>query len=213
MKKLDYTVVSSGSKHGNCVIIDNVMIDIGVSFKKIYEYLYDIKYLLITHIHHDHLNVATLKQLINLFPNIIIISNYEMYQKVKGENIKINIISTEKPYCIDDYKFIAFDCVHNAVTYGYVWKNRKGCNIIYATDTCSMKNAPKKRYDYCFIESNYDEVKLQQDFIRNLEKGEYDRSRENIRHLSTQKAKAFYYTNRRSTESQFIELHKSEKYY
>ena len=120
MKKLDYTVVSSGSKHGNCVIIDDVMVDIGVSFKKMHEYLYDINYLLITHIHQDHLKIATLKQITKLFPRILIISNYEVYQKAKDNDIKINLIGTEKPYNIDDYSFTAFSCVHNAFTYGYI---------------------------------------------------------------------------------------------
>ena len=213
MKKLDYTIVSSGSKHGNYVIIDDVMVDIGVSFKKIHEFLYDIKYLLITHIHQYHLKIATLKQITKLFPGILIISNYEVYQKAKEKDIKINMIGKENPYYTDDYNFKSLSCVHDAVTYGYIWKSRKGNNIIYATDTSSLKNAPKKLYDYCFIESNYDEVKLQQDFLINLKKGGYDRSRENTRHLSTQKAKAFYYSNRRDAKSQLIELHRSERYY
>ena len=92
--------------------------------------------------------------------------------------------------------------------------NREGANIIYATDTSNLDNAPSDiHYDYLFLESNYDEKKLEEYFIEAMEKGGYDRSKENIRHLSTRQAKSFYYMYRRNQNSQFIELHKSTRFY
>ena len=56
---MKYKIVSTGSQ-GNCVIINDVMVDCGVPFKDIEEDLYTMKYILLTHIHSDHINRTTL---------------------------------------------------------------------------------------------------------------------------------------------------------
>jgi L-ascorbate metabolism protein UlaG (beta-lactamase superfamily) len=61
------------------VIVNDVMVDCGVSFGKIKEELYNIKYLLITHAHSDHLNLKTIQQIANNFPRIMIIGNYDVH--------------------------------------------------------------------------------------------------------------------------------------
>ena len=67
---MQYEIISTGSKDGNCVIINDVMVDCGVPFSKIKKQLYDIKYLLITHTHGDHSNIKTLQQITAQFPNL-----------------------------------------------------------------------------------------------------------------------------------------------
>ena len=210
---LKYEILGSSSREGNCVLIDDVMVDIGVSFKKAEEAFYKAKFLLITHFHQDHLKISTFKKMYKLFPHIVSISNYEVYTLLKNEGIAINIINPSKPYQTFKYAFKAFQCYHNALTYGYVWESLEGKNIIYATDTCSLENAPKIPYDYLFLESNYDEKKLEEFFNEAKKKRGYDRSEENLRHLSIKQAKAFYYLNRRDKNSQLIELHKSTRFY
>jgi len=211
---LKYEIISSSSREGNCVLIDDVMVDIGVSFKKVAEAMYDVKYLLITHVNQDHLNIGTLKKIYKLFPNIKILSNYEVYTLLRDEGMSIDIINTTRAYHTSRYDFKAFSCYHTALTYGYVWQSLEGKNIIYVTDTSSLDNAPKDiPYDYLFLESNYDEKKLEESFNEAMKEGGYDRSRENIRHLSTRKARGFYYMYRRNQDSEFIELHKSTQFY
>jgi len=202
---MKYEIISSGSK-GNCVIINDVMIDVGVPFGKIKEHLYDIKYLLLTHIHGDHIKPATLKNIKSLFPRIKIIGNYEVHMTV-GVDI---IVNAGFPVETDDYSFLAFECIHDVVTYGFVWKFEDN-EIIYVTDTSSLINAPKKKYDYLFLESNHDTYKLEQAI--NQVKGGYNPYLGGKRHLSTQDARAFYYTHRKGRESEFIELHKSHRFY
>ncbi|MBF0714516.1 hypothetical protein HZY83_07485 [Gemella sp. GH3] len=202
---INYTIISSGSK-GNCVIIENVMIDCGVPFKKIKECLYNINYLLITHIHSDHLNKSCVKQIRKLFPNIKIIGNYEVAQE-----IDVDVIANAG-YDVNtkDYTFFPFECVHDVLCYGYIW-NVNGFRIIYATDTNNLDILHNNgiKYDYIFIESNYDEVK-----IKNAKRTKgYDPKLSALRHMSKQKATEFYYVNRRDNNSKFIELHKSERFY
>jgi ribonuclease BN (tRNA processing enzyme) len=203
---MNYKILSSGSK-GNCVIInDNIMIDCGIAFNKMKNELYGIKYLLITHVHSDHLNKVTLEQIMRKFPTIKIIGNYEVHQAFFTHviaNAGFDVVT-------EDYIFTPFEAVHDVLTYGYVF-NVGDKRIIYCTDTAHMNNAPKGKYDYFFIESNHDERKLEE--ARNEWKGGYNPYLSGKRHLSTQAAKNFYYSNRRSAQSEFIELHKSSRFY
>ena len=144
---MHYEIISTGSK-GNSVIINDIMVDCGVAFKRLKEYLYDIKYLLLTHIHSDHIKPTTLKR-IKKFPHIKVIGNYEIAQLYDVDHI----INAGFPMDVDNYTFEAFECVHDVVTYGYTWSFNNN-EIIYATDTNSLENAPIKKYDYLFLESN-----------------------------------------------------------
>lgn len=202
---MNYKIISSGSK-GNCVIINNIMVDCGVPFNKIKDELYEIKYLLVTHIHSDHVRPATLKNIKTLFPRIKIIGNYEVHQ-----TFGVDVIANSGFEVItDDYIFEPFECVHDVLTYGYTWKFGES-DIIYATDTSSMDNAPDRKYDYLFVESNHDEKKLE--LAANQVRGGYNPYLSGKRHLSTQQAKTFYYTHRKNRESEFVELHKSSRFY
>ena len=203
---MNYKIISTGSKDGNCVIINDVMVDCGVPFSKIKNDLYDVKYLLITHVHQDHLNRKTIQQIAENFPRIIIIGNYEVHSTY---NCKI-IANAGFDIVTDDYVFTPFECIHDVLCYGYTW-NSEGKEIIYATDTSTLENAPAGPYDYLFIESNHDEQKLEA--VRNEQRGGYNPYLSGKRHLSTQQAKAFFYLNRRNQDSQFIELHQSSRFY
>lgn len=201
-----YEIISTGSK-GNSVIINDIMVDCGVAFKRLKEYLYDIKYLLLTHIHSDHIKPTTLKRIKKEFPHIKVIGNYEIAQLYDVDHI----INAGFPMDIDNYTFEAFECVHDVVTYGYTWAFNDN-EIIYATDTNSLENAPERKYDYLFLESNYDVEKLELARGKRSKYG-YDPYISGLRHLSTKDCKTFYYLNRRNKESKLIELHMSERFY
>lgn len=200
---LDYEIIASGSK-GNCVKIEDVMVDIGVSFKRVKEQLYETNYLIITHIHSDHLNIPTVKKIKQFFPHIEIIGNWEVAQKIEVNHL----INAGYQVYTDDYTFNAFELSHDVLCYGYFW-NMKGKSIIYATDTNNMRKAPDEKFDYIFIESNYNPNKIK---MAKSTKG-YDPKLSALRHLSTFDSKEFYFTHRRNKESKWIELHKSERFY
>jgi hypothetical protein len=205
VNSMNYKIISSGSK-GNCVVIGDVMIDCGIAYNKLKADLYDVKYLIITHIHSDHCKIDTLTKIAANFPHIKLIGNFEVHN-IFAMNYIANAgfeIETEH------YTFYPFELVHDVLCYGYAW-TCEGKEIIYATDTATLENAPQGSYDYLFLESNHDEEKLEK--IRGEKHGGYDPYLSGKRHLSTQAAKAFYYMNRRSRESEFIELHKSSRFY
>ena len=202
---MNYKVLSSGSK-GNCVVINDVMVDCGLAFNKIKEELYSVKYLLMTHTHGDHLKLKTIMNIAKLFPKIQIIGNYEVHDVFTCDHIA----NAGFDVVTDDYIFRPFECVHDVLTYGYTW-SVEGIDVIYATDTSNLDQAPIKKYDYFFLESNHDEQKLEA--IRNENHGSYNPYLSGKRHLSTQAAKAFYYQYRKSSDSELIELHKSSRFY
>jgi phosphoribosyl 1,2-cyclic phosphodiesterase len=208
---MDYHIISTGSK-GNCVVIGNVMVDCGVAFKKIKDFLYDVDVLLLTHIHSDHIKESTLKNIVVMFPHIKIYGNYEVCQ-VFGEYPITAVNEGVEFYTHTNQTVTPFKCIHDVLTYGYYWEHFTGESIIYATDTSDLRNAPTDmKFDYLFLEANHDEKKVEQ-LLHASGKFGYNAYAGAKRHMSTQKAKSYYYVNRKSKESKLIELHMSSRFY
>lgn len=209
---LEYEILKSGSS-GNCSIIENVMVDCGIGYSQIRKYLYDIDYLIITHIHGDHLKESTYKKIRKYFPNITTISNWQVSQKLNGD-VDVVIDHNDKEE-LGEYTFESFEALHDVVNSGFCWQVKKDdevYDIIYCTDSVDYSNAPDRKYDYMFLESNHDENVI--NAIKNPRKTYgYDVVKNASRHCSTQKCLGFYYTHRRSEESELIELHKSKRFY
>lgn len=202
-----YKIISSGSS-GNCVIVDDMMFDVGVPYGSIKKELYKINYILITHTHSDHIKIGTVRKIKKEFPRIKWIGNWDIVSKVKVDYMVGD--STELKF--KDRIIQSFPCVHDVPCHGYTVR-KDGKSLIYATDTCSLEHAPKVKYDYLFLESNHDEKKIRaiQDVSKRLYG--YDAYKGAMRHLSTQQSKAFYYMHRKDKDSPWIELHKSERFY
>lgn len=204
---MNYEVIASGSK-GNSVLINDVMVDCGIPFNKLKEYLYDVKYLLLTHVHSDHIRPSTYKTIRKQFPHIETVGNYDVAQLFDVDYI----INAGFELELDDYTFNAFECVHDVETYGFHWTFEDN-KIIYATDTSSMKHAPTDiKFDYLFLESNHDEKKLEMVADRQNEYG-YNPYLSGKRHLSTQASRTYYFMNRNDRDAEHIELHRSERFY
>jgi len=214
MKELDYNILSSGSI-GNAVRIRNIMIDCGIAFSKMKEELYKCQYLLITHDHLDHVKPAVLNQIVEQFPNIEIYSTY----KVARINDAVTAINTDylpiwlaKASC----NMWAIPVPHNTLCFGYVLQF-EDLDVLYATD---LKN-PKElvtfsersgiRYDYTFLEANYDETKLR--LLGDEWHGQYNAYVDSSeRHLSKDQSLKFY-AKYRKEGGEYIELHKSTRFY
>lgn len=210
--KLDYHILSTGSS-GNAVRIGEVMVDCGIPFPKMKDELYKCKVLLITHIHGDHVNKRTLGKIRTMFPRMFIVANYEVAQKFPDCIDYICNAGFEFPTKVGT--ITPFECHHDVVTYGYTWKV-DGNQILYATDTSSMADAPADiQVDYCFLEANYDEEKLRLIVERENFKTKYGYDVRNgcYRHLSVQACKGFFYSHRASADSELIQLHMSSRFY
>ena len=214
MADLDYNVLASGSS-GNAVRIRNIMIDCGIAFSKMKEDLYKCQYLLITHDHNDHVKPAVLNQIVTQFPNIEIFSTY----KVARMNDAVTAINTDylpiylaRAGC----NMWAVSVPHNTLCFGYVLRF-DDLDILYATD---LKNTEELdgftqemgiRYDYLFLEANYDETKLE--LLGNEWHGQYNAYVDSSeRHLAKDESLRFY-AKYRKEGGKHIELHKSGRFY
>ena len=214
---LNYTIINSGSD-GNSVLIENTMIDIGLPYKKLKPYLYNVTNIFITHKHSDHLNKSTARKIGEMFPSIKFYANKEVcleLRKLNIEPIEVELdVIYENMLGFDECRF--FLAPHNVLCFGVIAKV-KGKNIIYVTDSAGTDTWLGKHtkgyedgFDYLFIESNHDEVKLR---AMAREKHGFAIINNSQRHASTQESRKFYYLNRRERESEWIELHKSSRFY
>lgn len=187
--------------------IGHIMIDCGIPFTKMKEDLYLCDTLLITHTHSDHIKKQTLMRIMSEFPRIKIYGNYD----VAYQYPTVNVIGSKAFKLKDGTVITPFEGDHDVpVTYYAIQKD--DVNVLYATDTCQVENILGLKYDWFFLESNYDEKKLEISARQYKRKG-YDPTEASLRHLSTKQCKTFYFLNRRDKDSKLIELHMSERFY
>lgn len=208
---MTYNVLSTGSK-GNCIILnDYLMLDCGLSYRRIQEHLDKIKVIFIGHRHSDHFNKATIKKIAYEYPNVKFIVGHHlvvelMLCKVKPQNIIA--LDIEKWYDVGAFKVrldflfhdVPNDCIHI--------KFKDGTKIFYATDTTSIDHVEAKNYDYYFVEANYDtDEELERKIREAKEKGEFtylDRVKNT--HLS-QLAALNWYDKNKGENSEIVFIH------
>lgn len=204
--KLDYNIIATGST-GNAVRIENIMIDCGIPFIKMKEDLYKVDSLLITHAHSDHVKPRTLERIRKEFPNIRVYANADVAYRYTIDKV----IGTAPFKVRGKKRVIPFDGVHDVPVTGFVLLI-EDLNVLYMTDSARVNPPGDIKFDYMFLESNFDERKLRE-LSKQYKRRGYDPYSSVTRHLSTQKCKEFYYVNRRNEKSVLIELHQSHRFY
>lgn len=216
---MNYEIISSSSK-GNCIIVEKfLMLDCGLSYSKIKQYLKDIKLIFISHIHSDHLKISTIKQLTYYKPTIkYICGNEEVLNKLVqcGVNKKnVYMLKNAKWYDLKLLKVKIEQLYHDAPNNALKWQinDKKG---IYIVDTCSVDNISAKNYDLYCIEANYDEETLKNHIQKAIEEHDdnklYYLNRVPYTHLSIQKCNDFLIENMGSN-SFYQLIHKSNYNY
>ena len=184
------------------------MFDIGLPYKRIKDSLYGVKYILISHVHSDHLNPATYRQIHKFFPNIKFIGDQEV-----NDRCPMDIVAHEKePIILVDTVITPFHAPHDVQVLGWTWQY-KGEDYMFVTDTYSLEFVPEHKYDHFFLEANHDRDKIKAIMGKDQKMFGYSAVDGALRHLSTQDAKAFYYLHRKSAKSDWIQLHKSARFY
>ena len=212
---MNYRIIESGSS-GNATIVENIiLIDCGVSFKKLKDYYQELKLVLLTHIHSDHFNKTTLKKLAKERPTLrfgccewlvkdliecgVDKRNIDVYDNISSFKYSDNLIVT------------TFDLQHDVLNCGYkLFVNDK--KYFYATDTNSLENIEAKDYDMYFVEGNYeDKNELEERKQKHIEKGEYYyEDRVEKTHLSQVQATEWLMKNMGSN-SKYIFMHEHKE--
>ena len=205
-----YNVVSSGSA-GNCEIAKEVvMIDCGVPFSHFKKYYKQLKLVIVTHSHLDHLNMSAIKKLSYERPTIRFAIGAHLQEKFEGIP-NVDVLNLGVWYDYEDFR-VSIGKLYHDIPNVFVRLDFDGYKIFRATDTAHLEGISAKNYDLYAIEANYDEDTVW-DNIRALEsQGKFSHQRGSIEtHLSYQQARDFYFSNRKDG-SELIRLHESKSF-
>ena len=206
---MNYNIISTGS-HGNAVVLnDSILIDCGVSFKELKDVYKQLKIVLLTHQHGDHLNKTTIKRLAQERPALRFgccewLVPFLIECSVEKRNIDVYKIG--RMYDYKAFKLSPVKLYHDVPNCGYrLYIGEK--KAIYATDTEHLDGITAKDYDLYLIEANYENEELQERINAKLESGQYCYEL-NVanRHLSKEQADTFLIDNM-AVHSRYEYLH------
>ncbi len=206
---MSYKIISSCSTGNATIIEDSILVDCGVTFKRLEKYYKKLKLVLLTHIHSDHFKKETIKKLANERPTLRFaccnwLLNPLLECGVNRRNIDILEIGTKYNYKL--LKVVPIKLYHDVPQCGYriLFDDYK---VIYMTDTRTVEGISAKDYDLYLIEGNYDEEEIEErikEKQRNCEFVYEFRARNS--HLSIQQASEFLLNNM-GENSEYVFMH------
>lgn len=170
--------ISSSSK-GNCYIYnDDLMVDIGISYKKVKDYLKDIKLILLSHAHTDHFNKTTIKKIAFEYPNMkfvcgeFLVANLVLCGVSKKN---IYVLKENKKYDLGKYIIEPVIAIHDLPNFGYkIIIKKSNYKIFHISDTGSISHIEAKNFDWISIEANYEtDEELDKQIEISKENGEF----------------------------------------
>lgn len=180
---MKYKIINTGS-NGNATIVENIiLIDCGISFKKLKPYINDLKLVLLTHIHTDHFNKSTIKRLAYERPTLRFGCCSWLVQELIGcgvnkRNIDVYEFNTKYTYN-SNLVIETIELYHDVPNCGYrVFINND--KVIYMTDTRTLVGISAINYDLYLVEANYEN----EEELHKRAQNEYYESRVKCTHLS-----------------------------
>ena len=215
---MTYKIIATGST-GNAVLInDQILVDCGVTFKKIEPYLPQIRLILTTHRHSDHFKPSTVGMITKRRPAIRWGCCEWMVEPLIEAGVNRRQIDVYEPgyyYDYQDFRLKAVTLRHNVPNCGYKIHDLKTDErLFYATDTGDLDGIDAEDYDLYLIEANHSTEELTERIKEKLEAGEYTyeyAAAEN--HLSKEQAIDWIVKNAGPhSHIQFLHQHKGESH-
>lgn len=209
---MTYNIIATGST-GNAVLIENsILIDCGVPFKILKNYVSKLKLVLLTHEHKDHFNASTIRKLAQERPTLRfgcgawLVSDLQECG-VNPKNIDVMIHETEYKYAIASV--IPVRLTHNVPNCGYKLVFPHG-KVFYATDTNDLCGISARDFDLYMIEANYTDEEIIQRIAEKEATGEFAYERQVLdNHLSKAKCDEFLNKNKgENSECVYLHAHK-----
>lgn len=206
---MNYKIISSCSTGNATIIRDIILIDCGVTFKRLEKYYKQLKIVLLTHIHSDHFKKETIRKLAQERPTLRFACCKWLLQPllecgVLRKNIDVLQIGTRYDYKL--FKIVPIKLYHDVPQCGYrvLFDDYK---VIYMTDTRTVEGIVAKNYDLYLVEGNYEEEELEQRIKQKQEEGlYYYESRVRNTHLSKGQATDFLLNNM-GENSEYVFMH------
>lgn len=208
-------VISTGSK-GNAVLLGrSILLDCGVPYKQIEPHVRQLQLVLLTHIHGDHFNTATIRRLHKERPVLRFGCCEWLVRPLLDAGVSarcIDVYTPDEEYIYGIGTMISPFCLfHDVENCGYRIFYANDEKALYATDTGSLADIIAQDYDLYMIEANHTEAEIAQRIQRKLEAGEFVYEyRAASGHLSREKADAWLAQNATPGKSRVVYLHKHE---
>lgn len=195
---IDYQIISTGSK-GNAVVIGgSVLIDCGVAFKAVEPFMNDLRLVLLTHIHGDHFNPSTIRNLSKNRPLLRFAACRWLIKPLVDAGVNQRQIDVLDPGYSYEYglcRVVPFSLMHDVPNCGYKL-HFPGGKAIYATDTGNLNGITAKDYDLYLIESNYKEAEIRERIERKKALNQFAYEYRVIKtHLSEEQCNEFIFSN------------------
>lgn len=202
-------VIATGST-GNAVVLGGaILIDAGVPYKLIEPYAKDLRLVLLTHQHGDHLNPATIRRLQRERPTLRFGCGDWLLRNLLEAGVeakRIDLYDMGRMYDYGGASVEAFPLVHDVRNCGYKI-GIGGKMAFYATDTGTLDDISAPGYDLYMIEANHQEAELAERIKRKTEAGEFVYEyRAATTHLSREAADAWLAWNA-GPNSKVVYLH------
>ena len=211
---MNYKILASGSSGNSTIIEDIILVDCGLSFKELENYLNQVKLILLTHQHSDHFNIRTVAKISKEYPKIRFGCGKFLYSDLVRCGVsrkQIDILNIECWYRYKNFTVNPIELFHDVPNQGYKIEF-KDIKYIYATDTNSMKNISATNYDVFLVEGNYDKKQLEKELKESKQNGEFNyRTRVPKTHLSKEQCLDFFFKNAKETSVlEFMHEHKEK---
>jgi len=208
LSNIPYKIISSGSK-GNAILYHNsILVDCGVPFALLKPYLKDIKLVLLTHIHGDHFNYATIKKLAFERPSLRFGCGIHLRDSLPP-HINVDIYEPGRTYVYNYGAIIPVALTHDVPNFGYKI-HVNNTKLFHATDTANLEDIEAKNYDLYAIEHNYNEDTVFEEIKESDITFQYNhQSRSIFSHLSEQQARKWLYENK-GENSFVLRLHETK---
>lgn len=213
---LEYEIIGSSS-NGNCLLFNKFMaIDMGISFKKIFPYLKDLKVILLTHEHTDHFDKTCIKLIAHNKPNIKWLCGSWLVKPLIDLGVSkknIYVVESGKTYDLGLFRVMPIETYHDVRNMSYK-VDFKPVTVYYATDTRKLDYLDcLKGLDYYFVENNYSREELQERIKEKEEKGEFVYEyRVKETHMSAEEVNSFL-IEMMNDNSQFVYCHQHKSSY
>lgn len=209
---MTYDILATGSS-GNAVVINGeILIDCGVSMKKLQEsgYIKNLKLVLLTHAHGDHFNAATVRAIHKERPALRFGCCEWMVPHLLEAGVDNRVIIPQKPgetwhypkICSATAESIPHD-VPNCCWHIFI----KGGPVFYATDCSTLDSITAKDYPLYMLEANHTRAEIEARIAEKQARGEFAyETRAAQNHLSQEQAMEWMARNA-GPNSRYLFLH------
>lgn len=214
MNNLQFSVLSTGSKNGNCLILNNILsLDMGVTAKAVSPYIKTMRLVFCGHEHGDHFKRSTIRKLAQERPGLRFCGGPWMAAKFLDAGVQarnIDVLEAGKTYDYGAFQIEPVELYHDVPNYGLkIYMG--GEKIFYAVDTGFIDHVEAKEFSYYFLESNHTAADIEARAEEKRERGEFAYEyRAAANHLSYEQAMDWLYKNM-GPRSQYVLLHGHEE--